>query len=56
MMRLAVKNGKVKESSPALLGDSIALAHGKKQIDGSQIAQGPITHLLMHPYRNGRAG
>ena len=37
MMREAVKNGKAKSSSLALLEDRVALRQGKKQIYGSQI-------------------
>lgn len=38
MMRDAVKNGKAKASSLALLEDRVALRQGKKQIYGSQVA------------------
>jgi hypothetical protein len=38
MMREAVKNGKAQPSSLALLEDRVALAMGKKQIYGSQLA------------------
>jgi hypothetical protein len=44
MMREAVKNGKAQRSSLALLEDRVALAQGKKQMYGSQIAQDPVTH------------
>ena len=39
MMREAVKNGKAKGSSLALLVDRVALRQGKRQIYGSQIAR-----------------
>jgi hypothetical protein len=45
MMKEAVKNGKAQASSLALLEDRVALAQGKKQTYGSQIAQDPVTHL-----------
>jgi hypothetical protein len=44
MMREAVKNGKAKGSSLALLEDRVLLAQGKKQIYGSQISQDLQTH------------
>lgn len=39
MMREAVKNGKAKGSSLALLEDRVALGQGKKQVYGSQIGR-----------------
>jgi hypothetical protein len=44
MIREAVKNGKAQGTSLALLEDRVALAQGKKQIYGSQVAQDPVTH------------
>jgi hypothetical protein len=44
MMREAVKNGKAQGTSLALLEDRVALAQGKRQIYGSQVAQDPVTH------------
>lgn len=49
MMRLAVKNGKAKASSLALLEDRVALGEGKKQTYGSQIGMNQaknITYVL----------
>lgn len=43
MMREAVKNGKAKASSLALLEDRVALRQGKRQIYGSQISRSPKT-------------
>jgi hypothetical protein len=43
MMREAVKNGKAKGSSLALLEDRVALGQGKRQIYGSQISRDPET-------------
>ena len=43
MMREAVKNGKAKASSLALLEDRVALRQGKLQIYGSQISTDPNT-------------
>lgn len=43
MMREAVKNGNAQSSSLALLEDRVALAQGKKQIYGSQIARDSVT-------------
>jgi hypothetical protein len=43
MMRIAVKNGKAKGSSLALLEDRVALREGKKQIYGSQIVRDEAT-------------
>lgn len=43
MMREAVKNGKARGSSLALLEDRVALGQGKKQVYGSQISQDPET-------------
>lgn len=45
MMREAVKNGKAKGSSLALLEDRVALRKGKKQIYGSQIGRDNDTKL-----------
>ena len=43
IMRIAVKNGKAKASSLALLEDRVALREGKKQIYGSQIVRDEAT-------------
>lgn len=43
MMREAVKNGKARASSLALLEDRVALGQGKKQMYGSQIGRDPET-------------
>lgn len=43
LMREAVKNGKAKGSSLALLEDRVALRQGKRQIYGSQIGRNPVT-------------
>lgn len=45
MMREAVKNGKARGSSLALLEDRVALGQGKRQIYGSQIGRDPDTQL-----------
>jgi len=45
MMRAAVKNGKAKGSSLALLEDRVALGQGKRQIYGSQIGRDPETQI-----------
>ncbi len=45
IMRNAVKYGKAKGSSLALLEDRVALRKGKKQIYGSQIAKTYVTNL-----------
>lgn len=45
MMRDAVKNGKAKGSSLALLEDRVALRQGKRQIYGSQIGRDETTNL-----------
>lgn len=45
MMREAVKNGKAKGSSLALLEDRVALGQGKRQIYGSQIGINNLTKL-----------
>ncbi len=45
MMRDAVKNGRARGSSLALLEDRVALGQGKKQIYGSQIGRDPVTNL-----------
>ncbi|WP_185117047.1 DUF6624 domain-containing protein [Chryseobacterium sp. T16E-39] len=45
MMREAVKNGKAKSSSLALLEDRVALRQGKRQIYGSQIGRDPETKV-----------
>lgn len=45
MMREAVKNGKAKGSSLALLEDRVALGQGKRQIYGSQIGRDPDTQI-----------
>ncbi len=45
MMRIAVKEGRAKGSSLALLEDRVALGQGKRQIYGSQIGRDPITQL-----------
>lgn len=45
MMRDAVKNGKAKGSSLALLEDRVALRQGKRQIYGSQIGRDPATGI-----------
>jgi len=47
MMREAVKNGKAKGSSLALLEDRVALGQGKRQIYGSQIGRDSKT-LVYH--------
>ncbi len=46
LMRTAVKDGRAEASNLALLEDRVALAQGKNQIYGSQIAQDPVTHLF----------
>lgn len=46
MMREAVKNGKARGSSLALLEDRVALRQGKKQIYGSQIGRDPETMIF----------
>lgn len=45
MMREAVKAGKARGSSLALLEDRVALRQGKRQIYGSQVSQDPQTHV-----------
>lgn len=45
MMRDAVKNGRAKGSSLALLEDRVALRQGKRQIYGSQIGRDETTNL-----------
>ena len=45
MMRDAVKNGKARGSSLALLEDRVALKQGKRQIYGSQIGRDPETQI-----------
>jgi hypothetical protein len=45
MMREAVKNGKAKGSSLALLEDRVALGQGKRQIYGSQIGRDSETQM-----------
>lgn len=45
MMRDAVKKGKARGSSLALLEDRVALGQGKRQIYGSQIGRDPETKL-----------
>lgn len=49
MMRGAVKNGKARGSSLALLEDRVALGQGKKQIYGSQIATGKDNKYYVMP-------
>lgn len=46
LMREAVKNGKARGSSLALLEDRVALRQGKKQIYGSQIGRDPETMIF----------
>lgn len=45
MMREAVKNGKARGRSLALLEDRVALGQGKRQIYGSQIGRDPETQI-----------
>jgi hypothetical protein len=45
MMREAVKQGKARGSSLALLEDRVALGQGKRQIYGSQIGRNPETQV-----------
>lgn len=45
MMRQAVKNGKARGASLALLEDRVALGEGRKQVYGSQISRDPKTSL-----------